>query len=229
MKLNCDCWKPVAVSLSEPDYSMIRTAFNFSNVTSVAYYYVNSNRSAVYSSVGVGPVYLQGVSTSMNEELVSGSHQVNLPYGSVIALSKGTSENQPTLGFNRSGHNEFSILIHNSTGPFPLIFDQSFDVGWKLCVGGSVILPAGNECIPEGEHFVANGYANGWIVNKTGSFRLVIYYVPDVVEFYSIISSLTVVVVVAALVLRPYLKPQFGLVLLGRFRPRSRHANDSSE
>ena len=54
---------------------------------------------------------------------------------------------------------DFCVII-NSTGPFLLVFTQTFSPYWSAYVNGSEI--------PQGYHFIAYGFANVWYVNGSG-------------------------------------------------------------
>jgi hypothetical protein len=51
------------------------------------------------------------------------------------------------------------------------VLAETFDRGWSVRVADSSGTPAE-------AHFLANGYANGWIVERTGDFQLVVEYSP---------------------------------------------------
>jgi hypothetical protein len=55
-----------------------------------------------------------------------------------------------------------------STGPFFLVFLESYDSGWKLYVNGDLV--------PETLHLKANAYANAWLVETTGPISISLEY-----------------------------------------------------
>jgi hypothetical protein len=63
-------------------------------------------------------------------------------------------------------------IVHiNSSKPFVLVFSQSFDPMWKASiVGENTVLK---------HHFIVNIYANGWYVNRTGTYDIIIEYEPQ--------------------------------------------------
>lgn len=74
----------------------------------------------------------------------------------------------------------------NSASPFILILNQEFDTNWVAHING--------EAVDSTAHFQANGYANAWYINRTGSFDVVLKY--KVQEYFYIallISGLTFV------------------------------------
>lgn len=126
-----------------------------------------------------------------------------------------TSETRPLLKFKRINPTRYEIEVQNSTAPFNLIFGQSFSSGWKAYltdgnVNGDIVAKysrvnsfeiepsnvffkypylfrPSNEKIPEDKHFLANGYSNGWKIEKTGNFKVIILYEPQR-YFYNLLS-----------------------------------------
>jgi len=85
---------------------------------------------------------------------------------------------------------EYKVKV-NSTGPFFLVFTDTFDRGW--------VAYTNNETF---KHFIANGYANGWLINKSGTFEITIKFKPnDMFSYGSIISLVTLFVMFAYLLL----------------------------
>jgi len=64
----------------------------------------------------------------------------------------------------------YEVHIQNATAPFVLVFGNTFDSGWQLMYDG-----------PPAEHLLIYGFANGWLINKTGSFNVKIYYAPQMI------------------------------------------------
>ena len=61
----------------------------------------------------------------------------------------------------------YDISITNASVPFVLVFGETFDNGWQLSGDGAAA------------HLVVYGYANGWVINRTGTYTLRIYYAPQ--------------------------------------------------
>lgn len=62
----------------------------------------------------------------------------------------------------------YEVHVQNATVSFVLVFGNTFDSGWQLRYDG-----------PVAEHLLVYSFANGWLINKTGSFNLQIYYAPQ--------------------------------------------------
>ena len=68
--------------------------------------------------------------------------------------------------------NPTKYIVHVSASePFFLIFSESYHRDWVAYING--------EQIPSEQHFVANGYANAWYVNKTGTYNITLEFRPQ--------------------------------------------------
>lgn len=77
----------------------------------------------------------------------------------------------PNISYKENDNTNYSISVSNAKQPYILIFSELFDVGWKLFdLSGTEV---------EGKHFLINEYANGWELNKTGNYELILKYVPQ--------------------------------------------------
>ena len=73
--------------------------------------------------------------------------------------------------------------IVSADGSFILVLLQNFDRGWRLYVDGTEV----------SEHFMVNGFANGWLVDVEARrhVSIVIEYIPQTHFVYSAILSCT--------------------------------------
>lgn len=63
------------------------------------------------------------------------------------------------------------VISVNSTGPFYLVFSETFDRNWVGYVE--------NEQISQSNHFIGNYYANVWYINRSGSFSVTLEFWPQ--------------------------------------------------
>jgi len=70
----------------------------------------------------------------------------------------------------RINYDEFSADVR-AKGPFLLVLDQAYDPGFRLYVNGSEI--------PASVHVRVDGYFNGWALNETGTYHVLITYAGD--------------------------------------------------
>jgi hypothetical protein len=184
-------WKHLLVQVGDPAYSNNYTGFNPSAVSSITYYYDNSNPSNSNSTIVVGPPESRQWESTDYSSFSKGVHPSNLTIDSVI-LQNGDRFQLPELSFSRVGTDRYLVDVSNASQPFPLIFNQNFDTGWQLCIGDlTEIQDLYSQCLPGAEHFVANDYANGWTINKLGSYQLTILYSGDGIYHIALAVSIS--------------------------------------
>lgn len=98
----------------------------------------------------------------------------------------------PEINFTKVSEAEYKINIKRATGNYALILSELYDPGWK------VLTKDGTEIAKS--HFLANGYANGWIIDKKGSYEIFVKFVPqDSLNKGQTISIISVILGVAIL------------------------------
>ena len=96
----------------------------------------------------------------------------------------GNSElNKPDILFRQINPTKYEIQIQNATAPFFLVFASTYDDYWTANVNG--------HSISSSKHFVVNGYANAWYIEKSGSYQIVLEYEPQKLFTYGSIISIT--------------------------------------
>src|SRR5205823_1450295 len=75
---------------------------------------------------------------------------------------------QVVLTSTQVGNSRAIAEVH-ATGPFYITLDAGYDPGWGAHIEGL----SGN---PPLQHFEALGYANGWVVPRGGSLKIVMEY-----------------------------------------------------
>lgn len=90
----------------------------------------------------------------------------------------------PKIEYAKVDQTQYHLTIQDAETPFYLIFGESFDPEWKLYdLSGKEI---GNI------HFIANFYANGWFIEETGSYEVILKFIPqDLLNLGEKISLLT--------------------------------------
>lgn len=84
------------------------------------------------------------------------------------------------IEFKKVSPTNYIVKVTNSKGKFLLVFNNTFHPGWTASVEGKPI---------EGDsHIVANGYANGFIIDDTGSFNISLKFAPgeEAQRFYKV-------------------------------------------
>ncbi|MEK9143915.1 MAG: hypothetical protein AAB481_04815 [Patescibacteria group bacterium] len=93
----------------------------------------------------------------------------------------------PSVSFVQKNPTLYEVAVTGAQSPFVLVLNQRFDPGWGLAIKG----------VRQGYyHQEANGFANSWIVPKTGDFMLTLYYIPQQLEYVG--GLITIVTFVAA-------------------------------
>jgi hypothetical protein len=98
--------------------------------------------------------------------------------GKVGSLSLDT----PQVFFARVDPTMYKVEVLDASGPFLLIFSETYSPLWKAYVD--------NNPIPEESHFIANGYANGWYVSKPGTYKITVEFEPQRYVVYGVAVSL---------------------------------------
>jgi hypothetical protein len=81
--------------------------------------------------------------------------------------------------------NPTKYVVHvNASEPFFLIFSESYHKDWVAYVDGKEVK----------DHFMANGYANAWYINKTGVFDIVLEFWPQRLFYVGTTVSLTTLI-----------------------------------
>lgn len=76
---------------------------------------------------------------------------------------------------------DFQVQV-KANGSYVLVFSESFAADWLASINGMQI--------PGSEHFMVNGYANGWNINKTGSYTIDVSFWPQQIFVGSLVFSL---------------------------------------
>lgn len=88
----------------------------------------------------------------------------------------------PLISFKKVNPVKYQITVKNAQSPFFLIFSETFDKGWKIYSDG--------KSIEEKNHFLVNGYANAWYLEKTGDQEFTIEYWPQRLFYLGLAVSL---------------------------------------
>lgn len=82
-------------------------------------------------------------------------------------VNPGNYSGKPAIDFSKITNMDYVVNIKQSKGPFILVFNDTFDKLWKAKIGNKSL----------GDHFIVNGFANGWIINKQGDFTVEIKFI----------------------------------------------------
>jgi hypothetical protein len=97
---------------------------------------------------------------------------------------------EPQLRVRSAGGSRYVVEVQDAKGPFVLSLNQAYDSQWNLS------LPSSND---EPSHAIINGYANGWLIDRRGTYDVVIEFAPERVARAARAASLCGVVLTAGL------------------------------
>lgn len=123
-----------------------------------------------------------------NEVYICGNKDKCIPYSSSVDLTQIRIDQIPSgIEFTKVSPISYNINIKNSKGRFLLIFNKTYHPGWTVSMK--------NETTPSNKHFIANGYANGFLIDKVGNFNIALRFTPEdnIMKAYKI-SLLTALV-----------------------------------
>jgi len=76
----------------------------------------------------------------------------------------------PKISYQKNSASEYMVIINGADKPFALILSQLFDPAWKITSEGKELIA---------RHFLANTYANGWIIDRKGDYEIIIKFMPQ--------------------------------------------------
>lgn len=93
----------------------------------------------------------------------------------------------PEISFDKISPARYKVKVTNSKNPFFLVLSTTFDPRWNAYVTTHhpqnimELLSGGiqGDMVSSDNHFVANGYANGWYIEKLGNFEMFLEYSPE--------------------------------------------------
>ena len=92
---------------------------------------------------------------------------------------------RPNITFKKINPTKYTVHVNAST-PFFLVFSESYHKDWVAYTNG--------EQVPGERHFMANGYANAWFINKTGSYDIVLEFWPQKLFYTGSAISITTLI-----------------------------------
>jgi hypothetical protein len=124
----------------------------------------------------------------------------------------------PNLNFKMIDPTKYEVAVNNASSPFFLVFSESFDPGWQACIDG-------NEAVKNFFHYVANGFANAWYINKTGDFTITLTYWPQNlvnIGFYISIGTLLIIIIIIIIlpIVRKFIKELASQGWMCRWKPK---------
>lgn len=103
----------------------------------------------------------------------------------------------PEVEFRKVNQSKYSVTVKEASEPYILVFSELFDPGWKVYFQDNIPVERkgklwetyGVKSLPEKNHLLVNVYANGWLVEKTGNYEIVLEYWPQRILFTGYLIS----------------------------------------
>lgn len=95
----------------------------------------------------------------------------------VAHKSKVTETQPPSIEFLDGTTTRFRVRVTGASDPYILTFNQTYDPGWTARVFKST---KRRRDIPEEDHVLVNGYANGWYVEDAGNYDIEVIFRPQI-------------------------------------------------
>ncbi len=135
---------------------------------------------------------------NLNDQQISSLLSIDVNKGEVLMDDKTIPSLESNIQVNISYEkvNPARYIVHvNTTAPFILVFSELFNSAWQASYQNTVY-----------QHFRANFYANGWLIDKTGNFDILVEYLPqrllEISQTISIISYLIIALVFLPIILK---------------------------
>jgi len=134
----------------------------------------------------LGIVHHADIFEYLREENVTVRGTIFLRETDLAGLEKmgalGSTLLKPSIKFTETSPSTYKVDIINATQPFFLVSSESYHPKWEAHVDGATISSE--------RHFLANGYANAWYIDKRGSYVITLEFAFErTVELGLIIST----------------------------------------
>ncbi|MFA5775941.1 MAG: hypothetical protein WC988_00020 [Patescibacteria group bacterium] len=157
-------------------------------------------------------IYGYGVGEDKFPEILIDNLAVKEVRNPISFLKYGEAYNMkpPSIKFARLSPTKYKVIVADSDNSYDLIFNQNFNFGWRLyredsanyASSNNILLKLIYEYLPLtggksfiDQHYLANGYANAWVVpKKFSNSTLVIEYWPQ--RYFYLVSLLVLIIVV---------------------------------
>jgi len=136
-----------------------------------------------------------------SSDIIIRNMSINKIINPSLALIRKVETNfqkKPELTYTKISPTQYVIHIKNSQNPFSLVYSSTFNTGWEI------IYPDGTKAK---KHFLANSFANGWLIERVGEYDLTLNYILqdglNIDSLVSLISSATgALIILTALIFR---------------------------
>ncbi|QIW24510.1 hypothetical protein EWF20_10400 [Sulfolobus sp. S-194] len=206
------------ISQIESGINILNTSFITSYSEIYLYEYKNpvglfySPKTFIISNLSSISIYLSNSSYDPRNNIiitpVNNIYNISPNQLSILEKMSVNIHRAKILDIEQYTHEDFCITV-NSTGPFLLVFTQTFSPYWVVYANGSKI--------SQNDHFIAYGFANVWFINESGVLKIRIampvqhLVQSDYIKYFGLSVSLLMV-------------PYMGLIITRRIKNNVRHS-----
>ncbi len=79
-----------------------------------------------------------------------------------VLFSNIRNTKSPGITFEKISNASYKVNVRGAKDPFILVLNSTFDKSWQAKIGKEIIT----------KHLTVNGFANGWIVERLGSYEV---------------------------------------------------------
>ena len=123
--------------------------------------------------------------TFMNTKPYIGAGYPNIRHFFLLSSKAENNEEPVDMSFEKVNPTRYIVHI-NAAKPFALVFSESYHKEWIAYIDGRQI--------PDEYHFIANGYANAWYINKTGTYTITLEFWPQKLFYTGSAISITTLI-----------------------------------
>lgn len=116
------------------------------------------------------------------------AENISIPLYSVKDLPVNNNR-LPKISTEKIDPTHYIIKVRDASSPYILSFSERFSPLWKLSLNSKNI---------SSQHFIINGYANGWIIDKTGNYTLSLEFISQkyfIIGLYITIVTFTLLII----------------------------------
>ena len=141
--------------------------------------------------------FAQSMNGKSNQALFQNIKLVRV-FEPMIVLKKSSGGDQtkitPNVSFTKINPTKYQVRIQGTTKPFNLVFNQSFNHGWRVYFKDS------SKVVGEENHWLANGYANAWWIDPQGqsNLQLKVEYLPQKIYQWGLFLSAGIILFLVA-------------------------------
>lgn len=120
-----------------------------------------------------------------------------IPGGIVVKGQEGASQVEalgtPNLSLTAQSPTRYTVQVTGAKAPFFLVFSETFSKDWQVKFNNDTGL-----LVPAENHFIVNGYANAWYINKEGNYQIEISYRPQFL--FTLLFAVSAIAVAGSLI-----------------------------